>query len=101
MHQSVKSPTPPYPGNAGHLSGFRPPLLPRFGGLSTTLDTIIISYQGSLAGVRQGFASDAILDLIRTQRMLEFNVIEYFRCKIFINLRKILKYIDFGLHFVF
>ena len=40
-----RKPCTPIPGEcgalAGHLSGFRPPLLPRYAGLSTTLDAII------------------------------------------------------------
>ena len=63
----MESPATPYPGNAGHLSGFRPPLLPRYPGLSTTLDAII-SDRGPLARLRRGFDFDAILDYARRER---------------------------------
>ena len=52
---------------AEHLSGFRPPLLPRYAGLSTILDAII-SDLGPLARLRRGFDFDAILDYTRRER---------------------------------
>ena len=67
----MESPAPPHPGEcgalAGHLSGFRPPLLPRYAGLSTTLDAII-SDLGPLARLRRGFDFDAILDYAHRER---------------------------------
>ena len=53
---------------AGHLSGFRPPLLPRYAGLSTTFIDAIISDRGPLARLRRGFDFDAILDYARRER---------------------------------
>ena len=52
-------------GISGHLSGFRPPLLPRYAGLSTTLDAII-NDRGPLSRLRRGFDHLGL----RTQRTL-------------------------------